>query len=873
MEKNVNDVLDFNTRIEPIRVACVGDSITAGGGMTQQEAYPARMAAYLGNGYIVENYGYSGANVIADGDTPYTKLQEFTNAKNFNPDIVIIKLGTNDAKPNNWIKKSAFKQDLLAIIHAFAELPAKPKIYLGIPAYAIPGDFIDGKIVHCEIEPIVREIAGELNLEMIDFYSFLNFKKGLYVKANGVTDKIHPNAKGADLMGRYAAKILLKQPAITCESNCDVYGNYFFNFSSAYRSVKNVERIKITGRNLTGNLSVKVTGEGFSLSAATIPQSALESEAGYTLDIALTSDKPGDCSGILTLSGGGIEEHTVKLTGTLRNELLLTGSATQSGWVNTLAGAERMTLRDGKFTFTGYFKADQFKLITIPGEWLPAFNALHADEPIGPLTGTMPYKIDGYEDYKFKVTEAGLYTLCVDTARGTVTLDKAYGYPLYMSGYATMSAWDNTTRPEMVFRNGINTWTGPLKGGGDLKFFTSPGSWYSYFNATSANQPVRTGEKHDLVFTVNNGSTDHKFVIPQSGMYTVNVDVQNKKMVVDTATDYPVYITGSAAPGGWDNLKGQLLEARNGVREWVGYLKAGAFKFLAVPGRWDFCLNATTENQPVVPGKTYDMLPDGSGDYKFVVSESGYYRVQADLKLRKLKLTILSLEELWITGSAVSGKIIQLNADPAGKLRNWMYTGVLNTGELKLITTPAITSETCYIVPKESGKGIDGETAMVMTNNPAVAGWTVSQADPYYKLKIDMPADTLNAVQFRPKNTAYYLVGAATAAGWDLNKLIPLVKDASNPNVLSVEADLKAATETQTFKFLEQQNWYGYSLHPNNRANSHENVIGKTGYFKEVYGFGGDDLKWLVTPEQQGRYRITINLLEETITVRKSGSI
>ncbi len=49
--------------VAQIKVACVGDSITAGYGLANPgtQSYPAQLQTILGGGYTVENYGASGA--------------------------------------------------------------------------------------------------------------------------------------------------------------------------------------------------------------------------------------------------------------------------------------------------------------------------------------------------------------------------------------------------------------------------------------------------------------------------------------------------------------------------------------------------------------------------------------------------------------------------------------------------------------------------------------------------------------------------------------------------------------------------------------------------------------------------------------------
>ena len=97
-----------------LRVACIGNSITDGFGieMATQIGYPAQLQKLLGNGYYVKNFGVSGRTLLNKGDLPYQKEKAWRDALAFNADIIIIKLGTNDSKPENWQFNKGFKEDL-----------------------------------------------------------------------------------------------------------------------------------------------------------------------------------------------------------------------------------------------------------------------------------------------------------------------------------------------------------------------------------------------------------------------------------------------------------------------------------------------------------------------------------------------------------------------------------------------------------------------------------------------------------------------------------------------------------------------------------------------------------------------------------------
>ena len=111
-----------------IRVACIGNSITDGHGidMAAQHGYPALLQRKLGKDYWVKNFGVSGRTMLNKGDLPYMNETAWKDALAFNPDIVIIKLGTNDSKPQNWQYGAEFKQDLEQMITSLAPALVKP---------------------------------------------------------------------------------------------------------------------------------------------------------------------------------------------------------------------------------------------------------------------------------------------------------------------------------------------------------------------------------------------------------------------------------------------------------------------------------------------------------------------------------------------------------------------------------------------------------------------------------------------------------------------------------------------------------------------------------------------------------------------------
>ena len=191
---------------ETIRVACVGDSITFGASIKDRENdnYPVVLGRSLGGEFEVRNFGVSGATLLKKGDFSYWDRPAFKAATQFNPHVVVIKLGTNDTKPQNWKYAADYAADYEAMIDHFAALPAKPKIWLCSPAPIYQTRWgINEKSVVEGIIPRVRALARRKGLPVIDLYTALSGKPEMF------PDKIHPNAAGARVMAEAVEAAIL----------------------------------------------------------------------------------------------------------------------------------------------------------------------------------------------------------------------------------------------------------------------------------------------------------------------------------------------------------------------------------------------------------------------------------------------------------------------------------------------------------------------------------------------------------------------------------------------------------------------------------------------------------------------------------------
>jgi len=189
----------------PVRVACIGNSITFGSGIADRprDSYPSQLGRMLGDNWVVRNFGVGGRTMLKKGDFPYWKEDAWVEAKAFLPDVVIIKLGTNDTKPQNWKYGNEFLADSRAMVKELKKLASHPVVYFckPVPVFASRWGINDSILVHGVI-PAIEKLVKEEGLQLIDLNSALAGKGALF------PDQIHPNAEGAGLMAACIAKEL-----------------------------------------------------------------------------------------------------------------------------------------------------------------------------------------------------------------------------------------------------------------------------------------------------------------------------------------------------------------------------------------------------------------------------------------------------------------------------------------------------------------------------------------------------------------------------------------------------------------------------------------------------------------------------------------
>ena len=192
---------------KPIRVACVGDSITAGYALSNpgKQSYPAQLQKLLGDGYTVMNFGNSGTTVLKKSDYTYWNSWAYTNSMASSPDIVVMMFGANDSKQWNW-NASNFNSDYRELIKEFQNLETHPKVYIcQTPPVFLPstfGDTFDPEFIQKTIVPAIAKVARKASVELIDNNTPLLNHSGYF------TDGVHPTEKGAGIIAQQVATAL-----------------------------------------------------------------------------------------------------------------------------------------------------------------------------------------------------------------------------------------------------------------------------------------------------------------------------------------------------------------------------------------------------------------------------------------------------------------------------------------------------------------------------------------------------------------------------------------------------------------------------------------------------------------------------------------
>lgn len=217
----------------PIKVACMGDSITEGVPGVSSDSYPAQLQTLLGPSYLVQNFGRGWSSLMPPvAGVPaevvgFDRTPQFQSAVFSHPDIIVLMLGTNDAitAGSVWsdVRSQAFLGYYTAMIQGLKALYPSPRVILGIPppCYSAVGKSKGGNdqnAINFILPQLVRRVAAMNSLAPpIDVFGLFasqcpDFTKG---DCKWLADgELHPNRDGYHQIASLVMKSISEPPIV-----------------------------------------------------------------------------------------------------------------------------------------------------------------------------------------------------------------------------------------------------------------------------------------------------------------------------------------------------------------------------------------------------------------------------------------------------------------------------------------------------------------------------------------------------------------------------------------------------------------------------------------------------------------------------------
>lgn len=364
---------------------------------------------------------------------------------------------------------------------------------------------------------------------------------------------------------------------------------------------------------------------------------------------------------------------------------------------------------------------------------------------------------------------------------------------------------------------------------------------------------------------------------------TAMVTGKDEKQIATTAfnvTAYKpltatLYLIGSATPNGWsaDNAT-EMTRKDNGIFTWTGKMTVGEFKFITTSGAFLPSYNKGTD------GKLTLRTSDEQPDVPFTIEEDHNYTVEANLFTGLLTLTQTEtlappFDRLYFVGNANGWAFDAMKRDAIdpylfrmGKLFDSNMAGEFKFG------TAQGSWENMYKAKNANAAYTDTEMTFVKGFDPDNK-WVLkdNECDKAYKICVDIRTGKERMImsEFTPY-PMIYMVGDATAAGWTIDNAVPM-QATDSPYIFTWKGTLSAGELKLTCD--KKNDWNGAWFMP---AEADKQPTGETeamlfldkssDAFKAQYldvMIGGIDQKWKI--KTAGSYKITLNQLEETISI------
>ncbi|MEN9919311.1 MAG: hypothetical protein RL662_1747 [Bacteroidota bacterium] len=372
-----------------------------------------------------------------------------------------------------------------------------------------------------------------------------------------------------------------------------------------------------------------------------------------------------------------------------------------------------------------------------------------------------------------------------------------------------------------------------------------------------SNQVLEPNKTYDIQIT--NGAQDDYFFTPKvEGRYRLTVDLVNKKLIVGERTDV-LYIFGDAV----GSKETEMYRYDNNFFRAYLPLTKGHFKFVEQIGNaWNFIVPARAAHENIIYGYPHKVSNPYQGDYRFNMVESKKVLVSLDLNSREMYARECGTEKslIYLVGDATPNGWNNNQPTPMdwiwGGHYEYIWKGVLKKGQFKFISKPgtwisllpemAANENVIFNYPHKISNEFKGDYRFNI------------HEDGIYTITLNLPLKQMTVTPEDTTKDQLYLVGEATAGGWDKLKATPMNK------VETGNFRWTGTLKKGYFKFLTTKNGDLYnwvSLQPIEKAHQ---AVEMNDTIALSHAYRGD--YFFVIP-RDGEYTIDVNIPKMSMLV------
>ncbi|WP_298486192.1 glycosyl hydrolase 53 family protein [uncultured Maribacter sp.] len=369
----------------------------------------------------------------------------------------------------------------------------------------------------------------------------------------------------------------------------------------------------------------------------------------------------------------------------------------------------------------------------------------------------------------------------------------------------------------------------------------------------------------DRGFTIDSklkgtGDDDDNFILEGvSGQYNIEIDTEEKTIILSAITSPPYYALGNALPGGWSFDSATLFESPiSGVRSATVYIKQETFRFFSTKDDWDSGLSHAYYTDL---GYTIDANFENDGgtdaNFKFIGTE-GEYVLEINDNDKTITLNSTGpLPSLWTVGGAVPGgwnfntDTVEFFQAPSGV---WKANLELSNDVFRFFQTfETWDTNNNYTYYADLGYEIDANLENDATSD---ANFKFVGTPGKYTLTIDSNTKKITLEEYEAL-PSLWAVGDAVPGGWGFNgDTVEFLQ--SSDKIWSAEIVLENDKIFRFFQIFE-------TWDTNNNYTHYESQAYTIDANFENDGSADSNFKFIGT---NGTYTLTINGNNKTITLQ-----